>query len=233
MNRRISAFWDGAPSRFWCAVVWLAQSAVLTAIYARVNAATVGHSVATPLLPFESQIPLIPAAAPIYVSLYAELALPVFFVRTGRAFVRLQIASALACLLAFVVFAFFPMTYPRPPFEAHGGAGGLLVAVWGMDAAACTFPSLHVTCAWIIAFALGERSRVWREVWGANAVLISVSTLLVKQHFAIDVAAGTALALAAWRAAAKVGAWCERRLVARVFASGFEADGIMAVSRPS
>jgi membrane-associated phospholipid phosphatase len=234
MNPRVPDFWNGPPSRFWCAVVWLVQSALLMAVYARVNAATVGHSVATPLLPFESQIPLIPAAAPLYASLYAQLGLPVFFVRTGRAFVRLQAASALACGFAFFVFAFFPMTYPRPPLDAHDGAGRLLVAVWKMDPAACTFPSLHVTCAWIIASALGGRSRVWRAVWAINAVLISISTLLVKQHFIVDVAAGTALGLVAWRTAAKLAAWCERRLSEAALVSEFARDRILPIaSRPS
>jgi membrane-associated phospholipid phosphatase len=197
-----------------------------------VNAATVGHSVAMPLLPFESQIPLIPAAAPLYASLYAELALPVFFVRTGRAFVRLQATSALACLVAFAVFLLLPMTYPRPHLDAHGGAGGVLVAVWGADAAACTFPSLHVTCAWIVAFSLGERSRAWRMAWGVNAVLISVSTLLVKQHFIVDVAGGTALAVAAWRVAAKLVTWCEPWLRGRELASRLEPERIMSVASP-
>jgi membrane-associated phospholipid phosphatase len=224
MNRRIPDFWSDRPSRLWCATIWLVQSAVLTAVYVRVNAATVGHSVATPLLPFEAQIPLIPAAAPLYTSLYAELALPVFFVRTGRAFVRLQATSALACLVAFLVFLLLPMTYPRPHLEAHGGAAGLLVAVWGSDPAACTFPSLHVTCAWIVALSLGERSRRWRMVWGVNAVLISLSTLLVKQHFIIDVAGGTVLAVAAWRVAAKLAASCEQWLGGRELAPRLEPE---------
>jgi membrane-associated phospholipid phosphatase len=211
MNLHHRDFWNAAPSRLACAIAWLAQSAFLAAVYARLNALGVGHSVATPLLPFESRIPLVPAAAPLYASLYAELVLPVFLVRTGRAFVRIQAASALACVCAFAVYVLIPMNYPRPHLEAHDGVSRLLVAIWNADPASNTFPSLHVTCAWLIAFSVGERSRAWRVAGSINAVLISVSTLFVKQHFVVDVATGALLALSAWRIAAGVSARCEDR----------------------
>ena len=73
--RPVSGFWDGLPSRLGCAAIWLVQTGILSAIYLRVNAVTAGHSVATPLLPLESRIPLVAAAFPVYVSLYFELTL--------------------------------------------------------------------------------------------------------------------------------------------------------------
>jgi membrane-associated phospholipid phosphatase len=210
-TRPVSGFWDGPPSRLACAAIWLVQTGVLTAIYVRVNAATSGHSVATPLLPLESRIPLVAAAFPVYASLYFELGLPIVLLRTWRAFVRMQTACLLACLVACVVYMLLPMSYPRPQLAAHGVAQGWLVHHWEVDGPACTFPSLHVTLAWLLAFSLGARSRRWRMAWWLNALFISISTLLVKQHYLVDVAGGIALAVASWRVAPGLSAWCERR----------------------
>jgi membrane-associated phospholipid phosphatase len=209
--RPVSGFWDGLPSRLGCAAIWLVQTGILSAIYLRVNAVTAGHSVATPLLPLESRIPLVAAAFPVYVSLYFELTLPIFLLSTWRAFVRMQTACLLACLVACLIYVLFPMSYPRPQLAAHGVAQGWLVAYWEVDGAACTFPSLHVTLAWLLAFSLGARSRRSRMACWLNALSISVSTLLLKQHYLVDVAGGIVLAVASWRAAPGLIAWCERR----------------------
>jgi membrane-associated phospholipid phosphatase len=204
-------FWDGPPSRLGCAAIWLVQTGVLAAIYLRVNAATSGLSVATPLLPLESRIPLIAAAFPVYASLYLDLGLLIVLLRTWRAFVRMQTACLLACLIACLVYVLFPMSYPRPQLAEHGVAQVWLVAYWEGDGPACTFPSLHVTLAWLLAFSLGARSQRWRVAWWLNALAISVSTLLVKQHYVVDVAGGIVLAVASWRAAPGLIAWCEQR----------------------
>jgi len=208
-SRPVSGFWDRPTSRLGCAAIWLVQTSVLAAIYLRVNAATSGHSVATPLLPLESRIPLVAAAFPVYIALYVELALPIVLLRTWRAFVRMQMACLLACLVAFLVYVLLPMSYPRPQVAADGVAQGWLVAHWAVDGPACTFPSLHVTLAWLLAFSLGTRSRGWRVAWWVNALTISVSTVLVKQHYLVDVAGGIGLAVASWRAAPVLIAWCE------------------------
>jgi membrane-associated phospholipid phosphatase len=206
----VSGFWDRPPSRLGCAAIWLVQTGVLSAIYLRVNAATSGHAVATPLLPLESRIPLVAAAFPVYISLYFELTLPIVLLRTWRTFVRMQTACLLACLVACLVYVLFPMSYPRPQLAAHSAVQGWLVHHWEVDGPACTFPSLHVTLAWLLAFSLGARSRNWRAAWSLNALIISVSTLLVKQHYIVDVAGGIALAVVSWRVAPRLNAWCGR-----------------------
>jgi membrane-associated phospholipid phosphatase len=186
----------------------------LLALYLGVNAATATHSVAAPLLPFEKRIPLVPVAFPVYAAVYLEAALPIVLLRTVREYVHLQAACITASILALVVFAIFPMTYPRPPADLHGAVPHLLAIEWSVDGPACTFPSLHVAFAWLLAFALGTGSLLRRVLWRVNAALISVATLLVKQHFLVDVVAGVALAGGVWKMTPRLGLACERALEA-------------------
>ncbi|NTV80028.1 MAG: hypothetical protein HGA24_01205, partial [Candidatus Aminicenantes bacterium] len=65
------------------------------------------------------------------------------------------------------------------------------------------FPSFHVASVWISYLAC-RRQRLGR--WGdgavfAGATIVTLSTLFVKKHLVLDVAAGVLLALAAWFAA--------------------------------
>ena len=203
-------FWAQPMPRVACAVAWLVQYGILLSLYLWVNSVTSPRSVATPLLAFESRIPLVPAAFLVYASVYLEGMLPVVLLRTPREYLKLQVACTVATFIGFAVFFLMPMSYPRPAMEAHGAAQALLAIEWAVDRPGCTFPSLHVAFAWLLAFSLGARSRTSRAVWFTSALLISVATLLVKQHYVVDVIGGVVLALGCWRVAPAASAWCER-----------------------
>jgi membrane-associated phospholipid phosphatase len=188
------------------ALAWAAQYALWLAGYLAVNAVTAGRAAMRPMLPLEERIPFVPAAYPIYASIYLEVALPIWLARTRREYVTLQVACALGALVAFALFLAAPMPYPRPALAPRTGAEALLAFEWALDQPRCTFPSQHVTFAWLLAAGLGGRSRASRIGWTLNAIAISVATLLVKQHFVVDVLGGAALAWAAWRVAPAIAA---------------------------
>jgi membrane-associated phospholipid phosphatase len=205
---------DRPVPRLWGLASWVVEYGLLLAVYLAVNAATAKHGVAVPLLPFEARIPLVPAAFPVYASVYLEAALPIVLLRTTREYLRLQAGCVVMSLLAFAVFALAPMAYPRPHPDLHGAVQALLAAEWTVDGPACTFPSLHVAFAWLLAFALGGKSGLRRALWWINAALISVATLLVKQHFLVDVVAGIALASGVWAMVPRLGMATERAIQA-------------------
>jgi membrane-associated phospholipid phosphatase len=217
--------------RLWGLASWLIEYGLLLAVYLSVNAATVRHSVAAPLLPFESRIPLVPAAFPVYAAVYFEAALPIVLLRSTREYLHLQVACVAMSLVAFVVFGCAPMAYPRPHADLHGPVQALLAAEWAVDGPACTFPSLHVAFAWLLAFALGGRSKRGRALWWVNAALISTATLLVKQHFLVDVVAGIALASGVWAATPRLGLATERALQA-LFARSQGPEGAEVLGEP-
>ena len=116
-------------------------------------------------------------------------------IRDRHRFRRTALAMSAAILASGVCFLALPLLPPRPPDPGAGAFGALAAFVWRLDVPTNLFPSLHVSIAFLTAFAVGRerpRSRPWMLAWAA---LIAVSTLFVRQHYAIDVAGGIAIAL--------------------------------------
>jgi membrane-associated phospholipid phosphatase len=149
----------------------------------------------------------------LYISLWLYVPLVVVLLAN-----RFELFShGLACLglslAGFAIFFFWPTAVPTRPNDwvAHPGFAFLQ----SVDATGNACPSLHVAFAVLSATTL---VRVLREihaprfVQAANwlwCVAIMYSTLATRQHVALDVAGGIALALA-------VVGWSRRRSPARV-----------------
>jgi membrane-associated phospholipid phosphatase len=123
-------------------------------------------------------------------------------------------SSYIACLLATIsltMFYFiFPSYYPR---------GGLIeeitISEWlvnwtrMIDDANNTFPSSHVTFSWIMFLSvincdIAKKYSFLNTFYAFWAILVSVSTLLLKQHFIIDVGSGIILASICYYIAKKI-----------------------------
>tara|TARA_R100000008_G_scaffold34486_1_gene19502 strand:- start:4042 stop:4416 length:375 start_codon:yes stop_codon:yes gene_type:complete len=89
----------------------------------------------------------------------------------------------------------FPVFYPREDFLVFNAHEYLLHLTQQLDAASNTFPSGHVAFSWLMYFAARQTkmAREWPTVsyvfmlW---AIGISLSTLVIKQHFVVDVLSG-------------------------------------------
>lgn len=114
---------------------------------------------------------------------------------TPRTFPVLVFAGLASLFIASLCFTIVPLTMTRPDVTAMPPGITRSAFAWlhGHDAVHNTFPSLHVAIAWVCA--LGAHAH--RKWWMIGAVIISLSTLLVKQHTLLDVASGIALAWAA------------------------------------
>jgi membrane-associated phospholipid phosphatase len=183
------------------------QYLIWLGLYLGTNAITEGRSVLQPLLPGEASLPLLAWTYPFYAVVYLEIILPLFLSRSRRAYVRTQIACSVASLVAFAVYLVAPMPYPRPHHPLEGFFESLLAFEWSIDEPRCTFPSLHVAFAWLMYLGLRNEAPRWRPALLLLAMSISISTVLVKQHFIVDIPSGMALAWGAWWLA---GRWVER-----------------------
>jgi len=146
-------------------------------------------------LPWDYSLPFWPAWIWIYISilpifLYAALSLkPENFRITLRRVV-------LAHVITYPFFFIVPSDYPRPhsldPATFYGWGYGVMHSIDGVNN---TFPSLHVSITWVICHMLKRNGFPAWLVYG-YAAIISLSTLLTKQHFILDVFGGFGIFLA-------------------------------------
>lgn len=146
-------------------------------------------TVADDLIAFE------PRWTAVYQSLYLFLPLP--WLCTSAAELRRYISGFFAVTaVAFLCFVLFPVEGPRPATALDDALYKLVVTY---DRNVNTVPSLHVALTvytLLLAFRIARSgaARLFATTW---ALLIVFSTMAIKQHWAVDVAAGVALAIAA------------------------------------
>lgn len=151
-------------------------------------------------------IPLTPVFVWPYEFCYVVPFLSIFICRDFHRINRAIIAIAIATFAAYVVYVVFPVGLPRVPL-----GDSLAERVLSIEYAADfppgvnNMPSLHVAFVWIITLALlRERRPVVDVALTVVASLITVSTLMVKQHLVIDVVTGGLWAVGAWQIAGRV-----------------------------
>lgn len=143
-------------------------------------------------------IPLVPAWSLVYTFVYFSVVAPAFVVGDRRYF-RWVAAAYLASLgFSFVCFVAFPVRIDRPDPFSRGDDffAWFLALAYRLDHPTNCFPSLHIANAYLAALSCRRVDRISGALFLALATLVSLSTLLVKQHYAADVVAGFALAAA-------------------------------------
>lgn len=100
-------------------------------------------------------------------------------------------------LTAYVLYVLVPGKIIRPTVATEGIFFDLVRVIYAVDMPSGLTPSLHVANSWFIALALWN-DRYLRPTMIVWAVLVIASTLLIKQHFVIDVVSGIALSSAVY-----------------------------------
>jgi membrane-associated phospholipid phosphatase len=187
---------DGRLRQRRLVTVLLATYATFAVTYSAVNAVSVGRPAHALWLPGERAVPFVPEFEFLYVLGYFAPLVAVFRLPDARAFARLLAAVGVTLAVAYATYLAFPVYLERPPLAVHSLATFLLWLEYH-DPSYNHFPSLHVATAWLFYFACRPALR-WPRLVVALLVGIAISTLLVKQHYLVDVVCGVALAWAAW-----------------------------------
>ncbi|HPR65343.1 MAG TPA: phosphatase PAP2 family protein [Thermoanaerobaculia bacterium] len=155
-----------------------------------------GRFLHVPEIGLDALFPLRPSWVLVYATLYLYLiVLPILTVRQEKHVVRTILAYLTVWIVAFICFLIYPTAAPRP--EQVAGSGFIpwaLRLLYSMDPPYNCFPSIHVAHSFVSVFTC---YRIHRGVGLSGAVvglLIGVSTLYTKQHYAVDVLAGILLA---------------------------------------
>lgn len=156
---------------------------------------------------FDRAVPLIPEFVWIYI-----LAFPFWaanYILAGRRgkkiFYRFVATDLLVHFACFLVFMAVPTTNLRPSLTGGSFSEQLLSLVYIMDGGSMPsnlLPSIHCYVSWLCYRGLkgAKEIPVWYQRFSfVFAVLIVISTQVLKQHYIVDAIAGIILVEAAWR----------------------------------
>jgi len=131
----------------------------------------------------------------VYQSLYLLTGSLPWFAQTRRQLRNYVIGFALLSAASFAVFIFFPTRCPR---VASPNASGMYKALLAYDGPFNAMPSMHVGILfYTLCFAGRVAAPISRFGWIVLLTwfwLIAWSTLALKEHYALDLVAGVALA---------------------------------------
>lgn len=134
----------------------------------------------------------------IYLTVFWFFLFPLLFGREKERFWPLLRAYGAVLAVCFTIFAVFPVEYPREPLVVSHLGDWTLGVIQGADPPRNCFPSSHCAMATLAALALWDRNPRLGLLGVTLAGAIAVATVLTKQHYVIDVVAGTVLGGAAY-----------------------------------
>lgn len=150
-----------------------------------------------PLTAIDHWVPFTAAALPFYLSLWVYVSLPPALLRTLPELLRFGAHVGTLCLAGVLCFLLWPTAVPVNDPAWARDAGTLFIDRVDMAGNAC--PSLHVASAVFSALWLAQLLREvgaprWASIGnGVWCAAIIYSTLAVRQHVFLDVAAGIML----------------------------------------
>jgi membrane-associated phospholipid phosphatase len=177
---------------------WLAGAfMILLPMYFVIGQMTAHRPHFQPFTALDRAMPLSPHWMLVYGSLYmAGFLLPLVVVRGRQRFLQAMKAYLFVMLVSYAGFVAYPTIAPRAePVTIAGFATWCLQLFYDLDQPYGCFPSLHVAFSLVGAIACYGVHRGVGLSAAAWALLIGVSTVYTKQHFAVDAIAGTVIGL--------------------------------------
>jgi membrane-associated phospholipid phosphatase len=135
-----------------------------------------------------------------YFFIYSSLIILCLFDRKN--YYRTLTAYIITLLTSFLIFMLFQTTVPRPVVTGDDIFSRLVRMIYTNDKPFNCLPSIHVSTSYLIMRAVNIsaiKNRAYRMFIYTLGLLIILSTLFVKQHVILDIAAGIALAELAYR----------------------------------
>jgi len=147
-------------------------------------------------LPYEAAIPFWPPMILIYSMIYVLPICMLVLLGKSRHFALILDSFLIIALIHFSIFLMLPVHYElRPVIPAT--TDPLLSAVgfyYTMDDTTNCFPSMHVSFSFLSYFVIRRFRPGWAKAFLVGASAIALSTILVKQHYVLDVLSAIALA---------------------------------------
>ena len=135
----------------------------------------------------------------------------VYHTRLGREkYYHIITADLIAKLLCLVLFLVFPATIVRPELPDGGFWNGVTRIIYSLDTPTALFPSIHCVESWLCfraALMVKDAPRWYAPSQLVLTLLVFASTVLVKQHFVVDIFAGVAVVEIGWFLSGRFKLW--------------------------
>jgi membrane-associated phospholipid phosphatase len=142
------------------------------------------------LTPLDKFIPFVSAFSVPYLLLFPYIAYAGVVLFHAPVSLEYYAAMALAMCSASVVWFLFPSKMARPSVKGSTIFEKIVLKIYHGDSHANAFPSSHVFTSCITSYYLAVTfPTIGIPLWIFGAT-VAISTVLIKQHFAVDVVAG-------------------------------------------
>ncbi len=158
--------------------------------------AEAGYSFLHPKIAWDDAFPFMPSFVWCYLLYYPLCFTPILLIKGTESFQRIAAAYSMEFFTCFVLFYSFPAQMLRPEVTGQDLSSRVLRLIFDVDPGFNILPSLHVANVVLIAI-LFFHYRKYRLgiIVALAALLVSLSTVLVKQHYIVDVFGGIVLAV--------------------------------------
>lgn len=150
----------------------------------------------------DGRVPLRPRWIWAYLLYYPLCFAPLLFpgvLADDGLYLRTAAGFCVQFLSAWMVFYFYPTRMARVAVEGDSPSARAVRGLYAVDSGYNIFPSLHVANAFYVAcLAARFLPLTWSLPFFGAAVMISASTVLIKQHYLADIPAGAILGLGAY-----------------------------------
>lgn len=150
--------------------------------------------------PIDRRIPLVRQAILVYILWYPLIAIyPLYLYSCSQiAYIQYMFAIAVDIVFSIMIYAIYPTSFKRPPVPAGGLSGRIfkLIRFGNYKGLNCT-PSMHCSMCFIIILSiLSLQAEIGIKAFiCVVSCMIIISTVLTKQHVAIDIAAAIPVSL--------------------------------------
>ena len=144
--------------------------------------------------------PILPSFAIIYVGCYIFWAFNYAIAgRMGKNYFYNFLANVvIGYLISGIIFCIYPTYITRPSLDNINGFGKLFMTyVYNTDTPVNLFPSMHCQISWYCFLAVyghKEINKCYQVVSFIIAILVCISTVVIRQHYFVDIIAGVAIA---------------------------------------
>ena len=131
----------------------------------------------------------------LFMFLFITISLLYFAIVDSKIYFRLLSSIVCGMLICFAVYYIFPTTVPRPEILGNDLFSNLVKDIYANDNPYNCFPSIHVLSSFLpILFAFKyNKSSFMKGFTLIGGIMISLSTLFIKQHYFLDAVASIVL----------------------------------------